>query len=553
MADDPLRFLDMRDREIAARERIEERIFELKQQIKERYPVPVPIPARTTAASTPAPAPQSPEQDEIDELEALLRKPIVDKLYLAVRDNLAPGAKPNHQNGLLPSQRKKPLEPLTPAELQIAAVYGILVRDNETNTTLKSFGRALSVARAEYLDNKALYDKVLRILATIGDKRGGGPDDEVHESDWVAVGEALAQQGIPSDDIYLDVKTRVTLSSQTGGDDAAPPSVQEIDLPDLEAEVDLEIVESNLHAMQAIYFAAMLEEVKLFQVTDKLVEQFHQGVLPLGKGKAGDLLFKYWKRSNDRFSEVERRNLYARAFGFPGGEPSAGTPNREFNNLWLRFVSAVSSYNRQLNLDDLLRARIPASVSQEQVRKSGRDLAAALSLYGYGVAYFAATDLQSQIKDVLEILGEDEIQKAYGARDVWQVVDQVATLELGGARSAVRYRTMASSGAVIIRWLAFRRKELGAVGGTPVLDEVALRSGRVQRSNKPTVDPTDKDLIVACEQWLAVTGTPDIQVEEYAQPSEAVATTSRPVQIPQVARDLLESVPVGMGNGYLSR
>jgi hypothetical protein len=69
-------------------------------------------------------------------------------------------------------------------------------------------------------------------------------------------------------------------------------------------------------------------------------------------------------------------------------------------------------------------------------------------------------------------------------------------------------------------------------------------------------DPNDVDLVIAAEQWLAVTGTPDMQIEEFSQPSETPAQTSRPVQIPQAARDLLESVGVGIpmgvgsGNGY---
>jgi hypothetical protein len=62
-------------------------------------------------------------------------------------------------------------------------------------------------------------------------------------------------------------------------------------------------------------------------------------------------------------------------------------------------------------------------------------------------------------------------------------------------------------------------------------------------------DPTDRDLVDACEQWLAVTGTPDQQVEQYSQPVEAPNSTSVPIQIPQVAKDLLDSVGVTAGVG----
>src|SRR5262249_60877997 len=132
--------------------------------------------------------------------------------------------------------------------------------------------------------------------------------------------------------------------------------------------------------MQGIYFACMLEEMKVFQVIDKLLEQFHGGILPLGKGRASKLLYRYSKHSDERLTEMERRNLYERAFGFPGGEAQA-TPNREFNDLWLRFVSAVSSFQRQLTVDSLPRADISRALSQERGAKPRRGLAGKLPLH----------------------------------------------------------------------------------------------------------------------------------------------------------------------------
>ena len=52
--------------------------------------------------------------------------------------------------------------------------------------------------------------------------------------------------------------------------------------------------------------------------------------------------------------------------------PAVGIqPNREFNELWLRFVSAVSNFARQHTVERLLRNAMPMSVTQEQVRKAG--------------------------------------------------------------------------------------------------------------------------------------------------------------------------------------
>jgi len=300
----------------------------------------------------------------------------------------------------------------------------------------------------------------------------------------------------------------------------------------------------------------MFEQLKVFQVVDKLVELFQNGILPIKLGNAGNFLYRYWKDTPNRISEAERRNFYARAFGIPGGD-DAGMPNREFNDLWIRFVSAVSSYIRQNQLDNLLKANIPGAVTQQQVRKSGRDLAANLSLYGYGMTYFAATDLQKQLKDVIDLLSDPEIRQAYGARDPWQVIDQVAQLELGGAVNSTRYRTMATTGVIIMAWLAKRAKRLSDSSFDDILDLTVIRYPVPAASGKkPSVDPTDADLVNACQQWLAVTGTEENQVEQYAQPRLSPSMTSKPIQIPAVARDVLESagvsLPMGMGtgNGY---
>ena len=59
------------------------------------------------------------------------------------------------------------------------------------------------------------------------------------------------------------------------------------DLPDLEAATDTDIVKENVHAVQAIYFAYMLEEMRLFQVVERIAELFGRGLLPLGRGRAG--------------------------------------------------------------------------------------------------------------------------------------------------------------------------------------------------------------------------------------------------------------------------
>jgi hypothetical protein len=321
-----------------------------------------------------------------------------------------------------------------------------------------------------------------------------------------------------------------------------------IDLPDLEDAAKSSIVPDNVRLMGPMICAAMFDELKAFEVVDKLVELFQQGMLTIGNGVAGKQLYKYWKDAPNRMSDAERRNFYAMTMGVPGGETS-GMVNREFNDLWLRFVSSVSSFVRQNEVDKLLRASLPSPISHQQIRKAARDLAVNLSLHGYGMAYYAALDLQAQIKFMIDLLGDKEIMANYGARDMWQVVDQVATLELGGAKTSSRYRTLATCGAIITAWLADNADRISRPTGPIIdIDEVRQPKPRIDGS-KATSRPTDADLVNACELWLADTATGDSVINQMAQPRETPVMTSRPVQIPAIAREMLADLP-GMGLSY---
>jgi hypothetical protein len=265
-------------------------------------------------------------------------------------------------------------------------------------------------------------------------------------------------------------------------------------------------VADGLRAAQVLYFAAELENLRAFQVADRLIQLFQNGMLPLGGGRAGKRIQRYGSATVGRAVEAERRSLYGRVFGFPGGDP-AQPSNREFGDLWLRFVSAVSRLGKRLRGEGVDGAHLDVSV--EDVRKSGRDLAANLSLHGYGVAHYATVELGNQIHEVIELLSDEEIRRAYGARDMWQVIDQVAALELGGARRNDRYRTKAVAGSVIIGWLAMHATSL-AGGSPPILVDIdRIRDGAPSTpGDEPTDHPTDRDLIEACEQWLAAGESP---------------------------------------------
>ncbi len=243
----------------------------------------------------------------------------------------------------------------------------------------------------------------------------------------------------------------------------------------------------SIRAMQAIYSAAMFEELKMFQVVDKLVALFRAGMLPLGHGEGADRLRRFGENATRRLPESERRAIYQRALGI--GSEDGIDSNREFNDLWLRFLSAVKSATVQ-----------SPDASQEPLRKAGQNLASNLSRHGDGMAYVAATELQSHMRDMLDLLSDREVQSAAGAGNMWQVIELVAARDLGGAANSARLRALESSGATILRWLAARAGGLARASATPVLNP---RERPVTRSPGASLTPTDYDLVQAVDRWLA--------------------------------------------------
>lgn len=535
------------------------------------------------------------EEKDLQRIKALLKwleaagdTEVVDPLYVATRDyfNANPGligkVVLNHKDGVLQikdeaKDKDKDRGIELPDIVKISLVLGLLAVDgaqpprvmhakeegkksdaeieikiDPSDTANDPFSKAFFAAFGETQGVIELAKLVLPILESEGDPTSSRSQaGEVDVTEFAYVIRCLRGKAITAKEPQLKRRINECLDKiQKVGVDK-PLSEVGIALPDLNETTDYQIQANNVQLIGNMICSAMLEELKAFEVVNKLVELWQNGMLPVGRGDAGNLLYKYWKETPNRMSENERRNFYSITIGIPGGEAN-GMANREFNDLWIRFVSSVSSLVRQKTADQILRSNIPAAISQQQVRKAARDLALNLSSHGYGMAYYAAVELQTEVKTMINLMGDKEIMAAYGARDMWQVIDQVATLELGGARNSARYRTLATCGAIITAWLAnnverYNRGFSGVNGRVLLIDiEEVLSSDPQSAGPKATTEPTDYDLVNACELWLADTATSDQRIEEMAQPREAPMMTSRPVHIPAIAREMMEQAGVGM-------
>lgn len=435
--------------------------------------------------------------------------------------------------------------------------FGSTIYPDATHRLMGSFTRQFYTAIGEAQGYGRLAERVLAILAVEGDPDGSGGDHPtVDAGEFAKVMRGLVQRGVGLHEPQLARRVNEVLDQvqNIGGEDSIADLG--IDLPDLDDIFDQNIVAENVRAMGPMIVSAMFDELNVFQVVDQIVASFQAGTLPIGPGDAGKLLYRYWREAPNRISEQERKNFAAITLGIPGGDPNAMV-NREFNDLWLRFVSSVSSFIRQSEVDSLLRSAMPSPISHQQVRKAARDLAGNLSLHGYGMAHYAARELQAQIKFMIQLLSDSQIRGCYAANDMWQVVDQVAVYQIpGGAKSSSRYRTLATCGTIITAWLANNVVRINRATG-PLIDIDQVRNPDVASTHRATVNPTDYDLVNACELWLADTATSDSQVEQFAQPRETPQTASKPVPIPALARDMLDGIGdvggIGLGmsaNGY---
>ena len=422
------------------------------------------------------------------------------------------------------------------------------------DTSHKSWARFTSTFFCALGEMRGQFELAMLVLPTLS--REGDPDEAgakvatVDAEEFARVMRDLMRRNVTTAENQLRRRVNEALDKvQRVGDFDKVVDIG-IDLPDLDEFEDVDIIEENVRLMGPMIVSAMFDEMQAFQAVDSMVDRWRDGSLAIGSGEAGKLLYRYWREAPNRISELERQTFYAITMGVPGGE-NADRTNTEFNDLWIRFVSSVSEFVRQAEVDKLIRTKLPSPISHQQVRKSARDLSMNLSLFGYGMAYYAAVELQQQIKFMIELLSDDEIKTAYGARDMWQVIDKIAILDLGGARNTTRYRTLATCGTIITAWLANNINRIRRATG-PVLniEQIQMPSAKLE-GQKATRTPDDFDLVNACELWLADTAVPDARVEELSQPREAPVQTSAPVQMPAVVRDMLEGMgDLGVGLGH---
>jgi hypothetical protein len=302
---------------------------------------------------------------------------------------------------------------------------------------------------------------------------------------------------------------------------------EDLELPDLESDTDTEIVPENIQATGMFYAAYQLEQAKLFQVLDIVSDLYDDGLIPIVFDEAGQALDDYRFTVDFRVSEAKRASYYARLFGMKGADVTKGVqPNTQFDNLILRFMSTVAEYERVLDLAQAWNQNNngtrPGSITSEHVRKAGRELAANLSLYGWGSAHTISRRLNAHIKQALGILGLTQVQQSFGATNVWQTVERVCQQELKMTPNIVKFRTMADAGKKVLDIIA-RNPDVWKKADTDIATALGADP------TKPLDNSTDwGKLVNNARFWLTVSGVTDNTLDKMSQPVDTTASPSLP-------------------------
>jgi hypothetical protein len=121
---------------------------------------------------------------------------------------------------------------------------------------------------------------------------------------------------------------------------------------------------------------------------------------------------------------------------------------------------------------------------------------------------------------------------------MWQVIDQVSVLEFGRPVNTIRARTMANAGATIIGWLE-KNSDRISHPGTELISPAELNNPPSRSTTNSINDPSDYDLVTACEQWLAIEGVGEDIVDVKAGASPSAVTSTSPVRVPPAAQEIL--------------
>lgn len=213
--------------------------------------------------------------------------------------------------------------------------------------------------------------------------------------------------------------------------------------------------QARLRTVAPLYLASELESTRLVPAVEMLAGLFVSGALPGDAGPGGAKLLAFRRAARDRLTADERDALFGRLFGKPYGPALAGADagrNQAFEARMIDLCEALSA----LETD-------PGVAAGIRVHTAASALSGALLPTAGGATEYAARDCLDTLRDALEILKTQEVQRMFGARGVWAAVREIARRYLGEQTDIVSRVARGRAGTTVLAWLA---ESLPRVGDT---------------------------------------------------------------------------------------
>jgi len=419
----------------------------------------------------------------------------------------------------------------------IAVIEGTLILKEYFDTTAFGFRDAVQDAWKASLGTTKLQDGVIdspnraaytAVQKSILSQPGRDPQKiAVQEISFVSNYVIDNAASVPLDSPNLGTQVRIGLDKYV---ENQPPS-DSLALPPLTGDnnQDVEVDSPNVEAVGVIYFMSMLDRMRLFHVVDRITELYMQGLLPLGFDNSGKALDNYYWNAQFRLNDIARNSVYGRVLGQKGADVSKEVvPNRDFENLLIRFISALAEYDRQRRLGDIFNNQRPAlATTGENVRKSGRDWFANSSVHGFAGTQAAARRLKDHYLTARGILDFPQIQKAFGVTNVYQLIERVSTQEFGMSPNIVKYRTMAEAVKSLLNLGAKYANVWSSNTGRPLFPEPDPQlEGGFTTSDITAADRNE--FLLQATNYLAVNGVGTDQVTKMSEPTDTTYSPSLP-------------------------
>lgn len=244
------------------------------------------------------------------------------------------------------------------------------------------------------------------------------------------------------------------LGQLIGLDGDAPTNLGSVDFAPKIMEYDEEVTRERIMAAADLYYAMQHEILGIFQVVLKLQELFYAGTLQISTGEGAFGLYRFDKQQVLRYKRDDRLQAYKRLFGWgPLPPPKGGRPNPQFQPLFSGFVGQVVAYYQAKRLSDVIQATnaTARSGSIASVRRSALDTRNNLKGASYGHITVLRIEVMQLLDEAFRILSAQDILKALGAENGWEVVEEVSRRYFNKPAVNVSQRSrLASAGASLI-------------------------------------------------------------------------------------------------------